>query len=180
MSLEETHAWAIALFEEKAESLVIYGRSLGLTHFEAEDVVQDTFRSLLQQSPPPLHPKAYLLAAYRNRALNYKRGLFRHITRELESKRWFEPHSNGTEDEEHAVMELTLLPQEQREVIVLKLWHQMTFKEIASHLDLSPNTVAARYRYGIQKIRTSFAQSTTPQPQSTYGFHRITTDPGQA
>jgi DNA-directed RNA polymerase specialized sigma24 family protein len=48
---------------------------------------------------------------------------------------------------------LTLLPPEQREVIVLKLWHEHTFEEIGELLDISPNTAAGRYRYGLQKLR---------------------------
>jgi hypothetical protein len=38
-------------------------------------------------------------------------------------------------------------------VIVLKIWHQHTFEEIGEILETSPNTVAGRYRYGLQKIR---------------------------
>ena len=48
---------------------------------------------------------------------------------------------------------LAELPVEQREVIVLKIWHEYTFEEIGELLDLSPNTVAGRYRYGLQKLR---------------------------
>jgi RNA polymerase sigma-70 factor (ECF subfamily) len=43
---------------------------------------------------------------------------------------------------------------EQREVIVLKLWHGYTFEEIGGLLEISPNTAAGRYRYGLQKIKT--------------------------
>lgn len=49
---------------------------------------------------------------------------------------------------------LANLPPEQREVIVLKIWHKHTFENIGELLDLSPNTVAGRYRYGLQKLRT--------------------------
>jgi len=49
---------------------------------------------------------------------------------------------------------LAELPQEQREAIVLKVWHGCTFEEIGGLLDISPNTAAGRYRYGIQKIKT--------------------------
>jgi RNA polymerase sigma-70 factor (ECF subfamily) len=49
---------------------------------------------------------------------------------------------------------LAKLPVEQREVIVLKIWHEHTFEEIGGLLDLSPNTAAGRYRYGMQKLRT--------------------------
>ena len=44
---------------------------------------------------------------------------------------------------------------EQREVIVLKIWHQYTFEEIGGLLEISPNTAAGRYRYGLQKLKTS-------------------------
>jgi DNA-directed RNA polymerase specialized sigma24 family protein len=48
---------------------------------------------------------------------------------------------------------LTELPLDQREVIVLKIWHRCTFDEIGGLLEISPNTAAGRYRYGLQKIK---------------------------
>ena len=48
---------------------------------------------------------------------------------------------------------LAELPVEQREVIVLKIWHRLTFEEIGGLLEISPNTAAGRYRYGLQKIK---------------------------
>ena len=45
------------------------------------------------------------------------------------------------------------LPAEQREVIVLKIWHAYTFEAIGELLEVSPNTAAGRYRYGLQKLR---------------------------
>ncbi len=53
---------------------------------------------------------------------------------------------------------LEALPAEQREVIVLKIWHDYTFETIGQLLELSPNTVAGRYRYGLQKIRAVLAK----------------------
>jgi RNA polymerase sigma-70 factor (ECF subfamily) len=35
----------------------------------------------------------------------------------------------------------------------LKLWTGLTFEEIASALDISPNTAASRYRYALDKMR---------------------------
>lgn len=49
---------------------------------------------------------------------------------------------------------LERLPQPQREVIVMKIYRQKTFLEIAGLLGLSANTVASRYRYGMEKLRT--------------------------
>ena len=53
---------------------------------------------------------------------------------------------------------LAELPQDQREVIVLKFWHRYTFDEIGGLLEVSPNTAAGRYRYGMKKLR-SFLKS---------------------
>jgi len=49
---------------------------------------------------------------------------------------------------------LARLPQPQREVIVMKIYRQKTFLEISRLLGLSQNTVASRYRYGMEKLRT--------------------------
>jgi RNA polymerase sigma-70 factor (ECF subfamily) len=47
---------------------------------------------------------------------------------------------------------LRTLPTEQAEVVVLKIWEEMTFAEIAQLLETSPNTVASRYQYGMAKL----------------------------
>ena len=49
------------------------------------------------------------------------------------------------------------LPDEQREIIVLRVWGQMTFEEVAAALDISPNTAASRYRYGLAKLKERLA-----------------------
>ncbi len=54
---------------------------------------------------------------------------------------------------------LAELPAEQAEMIVLKIWHELTFAEIGRILDISPNTAASRYRYGLEKLRTILGES---------------------
>jgi RNA polymerase sigma-70 factor (ECF subfamily) len=49
---------------------------------------------------------------------------------------------------------LSELPLEQREVVHLKAWAGLTFEEIAETLQISQNTAASRYRYGLDKLRT--------------------------
>ncbi len=48
---------------------------------------------------------------------------------------------------------LACLPDQQREVIVLHLHREMSFREIAHAMDVSINTVQSRYRYGLNKLR---------------------------
>jgi RNA polymerase sigma-70 factor (ECF subfamily) len=145
--------WCQSLYERKAAGLILYGRALGLSHSEAEDVVQETFIALLKLEKRPEEPEHYCLRAFRNRALNYHRSLWRRLARELESIRWFERRSETSEAEAEAMRCLADLPPEQREVIVLKIWQEMTFEDIGRLFDVSPNTVAGRYRYGLNKLR---------------------------
>jgi len=145
--------WCEALYRAKSAGLQLYGRALGLSHGEAEDVLQDLFVCLLRMPYVPDQPERYCVRAYRNRALNYHRGLWRRLVNELEARRWFERSGGETPVERAMMAALATLPPPQLEVIVLKIWHRHTFEEIDEILDESPNTVAGRYRYGIQKLR---------------------------
>lgn len=153
MNPNTTPAWCERLYHAKAAELILYGRALGLSHAEAEDVVQETFLALWQHPTEPQNPAHYCVRSFRNRALNYRRGFWRRLTRELESQRWFERTPAESPAERAAMQCLAELPGPQREVIVLKLWHDYTFEEIGDLLNVSPNTAAGRYRYGLEKLR---------------------------
>lgn len=45
------------------------------------------------------------------------------------------------------------LPVEQKEIVFLKVFDGLTFKEIGSVYGVSANTAASRYRYGLAKLR---------------------------
>jgi RNA polymerase sigma-70 factor, ECF subfamily len=156
----EQTGWCEALYENKAAQLILYGRALGLSHSEAEDVLQETFVALMQREHPPAKPEHYCVRSFRNRALNYRRSLWRRLAREWESAEWFEPSPVVSPLEREAMHALAGLPPEQREVIVLKIWHEYTFEEIGELLEVSPNTAAGRYRYGLQKLRTCLKGAT--------------------
>jgi len=144
-----------ALYQQKAAELLLYGRALGLSHGEAEDVLHETFLSLLRRNNVPAKAAHYCVRSYRNHALNYRRSLWRRLTRELESRRWFEVSAHETRTEDEAMRCLAALPGEQREVVVLKIWHGHTFEEIGELIGISPNTAAGRYRYAMEKLKRS-------------------------
>lgn len=146
--------WCERLYDAKAAELILYGRALGLGHGEAEDVLHETFVALMQMERMPERAEHYCVRSFRNRALNHRRSLWRRLTREWESLRWFERSPGETAAERTAMQHLAELPLEQREVIVLKFWHGCTFEEIGGLLEISPNTAAGRYRYGLQKIKS--------------------------
>lgn len=149
-------------YSRKTRELILYGRALGLSHSEAEDVLHETFLALMRLPQLPAQPERYCLRSFRNRALNYKRSLWRRIAREFElafvgGQHWFEKSADESADEQAlqtaATRCLAELPLEQRETIVLKIWHGCTFEEIGVLQNISPNTAAGRYRYGLQKLK---------------------------
>jgi RNA polymerase sigma-70 factor (ECF subfamily) len=174
---EPKSTWCEQLYEAKAAGLVLYGRALGLSHGEAEDVLQETFVALMQKSPAPDQPEHYCLRTFRNRALNYRRGLWRRLTRELESHRWFERAPEETPQERIAMRCLATLPADQREVIVLKIWQGYTFEEIGELLEISGNTAAGRYRYGLQKLRACLQAEQDYEPSEQTGDGLAVLDP---
>jgi RNA polymerase sigma-70 factor (ECF subfamily) len=149
----QRQGWCEPLYRDEAPALVLYGRALGLSHAEAEDVLQETFVALLRMTDEPAEARHYVIRAFRNRALNFRRGWWRHLTRELESVRWFERDPEETPHEREAMRCLAGLPPEQREVIVLKIWQGMTYETIGQLAGISPHTAAGRYRYGIARLR---------------------------
>lgn len=149
-----TDDWCARLYESKAAQLILYGRALGLSHAEAEDTVQEVFQALLALERCPENPEAYAVRSVRNRGLNFKRGLWRRVSREWKSRNWFETDELEDPREAAAMRCLERLPMEQREVLVLKVWHGHTFEEIGTLLGISPNTASGRYRYGLERLRT--------------------------
>ena len=167
MKIDLPSHWCERLYEQHAAELLLYGRALGLSHSEAEDVLHDAFASLMRLPKAPERPLHYCLRCYRNGALNYRRGFWRRFRRELESARWFERTDGDTDREQAAMQALAELPPEQREVIVLKIWHERTFDDIGDLLEVSPNTVAGRYRYGMQKLRAKLTGAEYERLEST-------------
>ena len=57
-------------------------------------------------------------------------------------------------EQQHEIEQaLRSLPVEQREVVHMKVYEQMTFQQIADELAISINTAASRYRYAMDKLR---------------------------
>jgi RNA polymerase sigma-70 factor, ECF subfamily len=141
------------LYDQHGPALVAYACSFVADVALAEDVVHQMFVKLLQgRISTPETPVAYLYRAVRNTALNMRRNGQRQSA--LDPGAACFTHRAG--DQEAAVAlegALAELVQEQREVVVMRIWSGMTLEEIASATDVSINTVASRYRYALDKLR---------------------------
>lgn len=57
---------------------------------------------------------------------------------------------------------LRTLPDPQRQVLVMRIWGELTFAQVADALDISPNTAASRYRYALENVRRQWREETLP------------------
>jgi RNA polymerase sigma factor (sigma-70 family) len=130
----------------------------------AEDVVQDVFLSLLRLSGRLKFTgslKGYLATGVVNGARNVLRAHRRHPTGGLDDADPI-PAEDIRPDDAAAIEEqldqlkwaLGQLPYEQREVLVLRVYGQMPFKEIARQQGIPTNTALGRYRYAVDRLRS--------------------------
>ena len=101
------------------------------------------------------HLDAYLYRMACNEAATYLRGHQRKRRDWAGTEPWLVPRETG--DQQYDLVEqlqvtLSRLPQAQREVMVLKVYREKTFGEIAELLGVSLNTAASRYRYGMKRL----------------------------
>jgi RNA polymerase sigma factor (sigma-70 family) len=140
------------LYREQAPALRLYARQWAES---AEDLVQDAFLRLAQQSPPPMQVVPWLYRVIRNQALANHRGATRRRQRETKSSRpvaWFAQVDDQIDAQEVSRL-LEKLPIESREVIVARLWGSLTFSEIAELVGCSLATAQRRYQTGLAELR---------------------------
>jgi len=130
---------------------------------EAEDAVQDVLVGLARARHDltrVTNLRAYLFAALRHAANRRAAVRRRHRTEPLADAA--EPVSLPTAPAdgrgERLDQAVRALPPEQREVLALKVDGGLTFVEVAAALGLSPNTVASRYRYALDKLRAALGE----------------------
>ncbi len=147
---------------EKASSLTLYARQW-LDCASADDVVQDALVSLLAQRTAPDDPVAWMFRAVRNAAIDQARSASRRLKREetfARSRRdWFEASSESLMDARSAEQALAQLPIELAEIVVLRIWSELGFAQIARILQLSPSTVHDRYVVALSQLRGALEQS---------------------
>ena len=151
------------LYDAHAAALFAYALQLTRSETEARDVLQEVFVRLARREILPgdlRDARAFLLRMTHHVVVDTVRR--RDSRRRTEDSMALEPVAlfAPTIDPDEAAFREALakalreLPSDQRAVVHLKLWEGLTFEQIATLLDLSPNTAASRFRYGIDKLRT--------------------------
>ena len=149
-------------FDAYAGRLVLYARQW-LEAQWAEDVVQDVFIRLMAQSREPDNPRSWLFASVRNAAISAFRSESSRRNRERkvagEGNEWFESHPADLLDAAAAESALTKLAAREREVIVLRIWGELTLAEIGEIVAMPLSSVHDCYRSGIASLRKTLESS---------------------
>jgi len=152
-------------FHQYGPKLLLCARQWTRSFADAEDVVQEAFvRFWRHQRALPGEPMALLVTSVRRAAFDLARREGRRSVREEKAGADFDVsdfHAALDGDERRSAVEAALhrIPAEQREVLVLKIWGELTFEQIARELELSPNTAASRYRYALAALRKELSSA---------------------
>jgi RNA polymerase sigma-70 factor (ECF subfamily) len=153
--------------DEHGPALVLFARQWVSNQADAEDVVQDAFVRFWRARDRVAEPAGYLYACVKHSALDRQRQRRRQSRREAavarsETETLFAvPHEDA---ERGAAVSAAMchLPEEQREVLVMKIWGGLSFPQIAEALRIPANTAASRYRYALIRLREELVVESIP------------------
>ncbi len=128
---------------------------------EPDDCVQEALIEIAAQVPPPERPLAWLYRVIRRRAHSHYRSESRrtkHETIAAERRRAVETTTESAELRDL----LAQLDDTSRELVVLKIWGNQTFAEIAEITGCSTSTLHRDYAAAIERLRTLWTAPTDP------------------
>ena len=146
-------------------AMLLLARQWTAGQSDAEDIVQEAFVRFWRSRERVTEPAGYLFACVKHVALDWQRSRGRQLRREEATAR---PEAQLLfaapieQDERRAQIEAAVrtLPTNQAEVLVLRIWGELTFAQIAAALAISENTAASRYRYALARLREQLAEET--------------------
>lgn len=146
------------MWDQHADRLLLIARSTGDS---AEDAVQEAFVALARQSEMPRDPLAWLVRVARNHQFQIRRGERRRRDRETRVGRygWFDREVNVVDsriDARRVTEALMRMPSPTREIIVMRLWGEMTFDAIAEVVEQSRATVHREFHSGLETLKRQF------------------------
>jgi len=142
------------LYREHGAALVLFASAIAGERSRAQDAVHQVFLKLIENGDlrQIMDKKAYLFACVRNAVLNDAKVRQRNVALDSEAP-WFIRANRDSDAELDLQRALCSLPDDQRQAIILHIWGELTFSQIAEVLGTNSNTAASRYRYALVKMR---------------------------
>lgn len=145
-----------ALFERHRRGL--YGFAVGMSGDAqlAADAAQDTWLALIEQTDKfsaAQNFRAYLYRAARNRVIELQRAANRARRATRQAPPLVKAASGDPEQANRLNTALMELPADQREVVLLRIYEDMKFGEIAEVTGANLKTVESRHRLAMEKLQ---------------------------
>lgn len=164
------------LFASLSSALVLYARQWCKN---PEDAVQEAFIDLASCSSEPTSPKGWLYATTRRKAQNIARAESRQrshleqwIQQDNENRTgeyWTEPSTRNGIAASEVLDGLDSLESEQREMIIAKVWGELTFEELAELMNCSSASAYRRYVSALAELKHSVLAASTPYNKNNTG-----------
>lgn len=145
-----------------APKLVLYGRQW-VNLQSAEDCVQDVFVRLMLQRRWPDRLEGWLFRLVRNEVVNTVRRSSRQQRRAASDERqanWFQPDEKDLVDVKAVQAAIAGLNEHVREVLMLRIWAELEYEDIARIAGISETTVFRRYREGLRQVEIELRLAT--------------------
>ena len=155
------------LFDRHSAALEFYAAQRTTA---SQDCVQEAFVELARQASRPVDPGAWLFRVVRNRALNAARAERRRAAHEETAARRQAAIGRAAADpgDAAAIADLLrLLTDEQREIVVLRVWGQLSWQEIADVVGGSRSAVQRHYVHALTLLRKHLEPSSCPTTMPT-------------
>ena len=156
-----------SLYRQHGAALLIFAAAMTGERSGAQDVVHQVFLRLMDGKTLSgvADKKAYLFSCVRNAVLNQSKLRGRQMPLDTEAV-LFDPPEKDFAAERNLREALGSLPDDQRQVVILHLWGELTFAQIGELLHISPNTAASRYRYALGSLRDAMSAKENPRANS--------------
>jgi len=135
------------LYRQHGAALLLFATSIAGERSRAQDMVHQVFLKLLESEDLKLakDKKAFLFACVRNAILSEHKRIGHRQVPLNEDTAWFSPPEKDYAGERNLRRALRTLPDDQRQVVILHIWGELTFCQIGDVLEVSSNTAASRY-----------------------------------
>ncbi|WP_425617415.1 RNA polymerase sigma factor [Anatilimnocola sp. NA78] len=152
------------LLDEQGGALALYAAQWTDA---ADDCVQEALLELVRQPELPRNVSAWLFRVVRNRAISRARASNRRKKHETQAatSRAFNvgEERDAAFSPEDVAAALPTLEDELREVVVLRVWGNLSFEAIADLCEISASTAHRRYELGLKGLREKLGVTWTIQ-----------------
>lgn len=152
------------LLAPRFRAMTLYARQW-IDASTADDLVQEALAKLFSQPSTPKDAVAWMFRAVRNAAIDASRANASRRRREravaARRREWFEHTADALIDATIAEEAMSHLTPEDRQIVILRVWGDLGWSEIAELMGLGLATVHDRYTAALARLRAALEKPCT-------------------